>query len=156
MTTRSFTPAAQRDLSALVNDVLGDMAFMITDPTQAALPSGGKWLVGEIRYRGPVSGLLTCWCSRPFSAQLAANLLGLDPGADDAQHAADDAMREFLNVLCGHLVTRWFGTEAVFNLSIPAVRESADAPGLAAPPTGQRCEITIDGEPLIVVHESDA
>lgn len=156
MSTRSITPPAQRDLGALVSDVLGDMAFMITDATPSAAPTGGVWLVGEIRYHGPVSGTLACWCSRPFGAQLAANLLGLDPTADDARQAADDAMRELLNVLCGHLVTRWFGTDAVFNLSIPSVRDAVDAPGATDAPTGQRYDITIDGEPLIVVHQSDA
>ncbi len=150
------TEVTAQHVSTLVNDVLGELAFMITDASESETLSCEVWVTGEVRYRGPQSGALHCWCSRPFGAQLAANLLGIEAGSPDAQLAAEDALRELLNVLCGQLVTRWFGSGAVFNLSIPKTRETNESPRAFGRPGDQSYAITIDGEPLLVVHRPDA
>lgn len=152
MNQKNLPPTtAGPDLGVVVSDVLGDLAFMVTDPEAMRLTPGAVWLQGEIQYFGPVSGQLQCWCTRDFAVQLAANLLGLEVEEGGAQVAAEDAVREFMNVLCGQLVTAWHGAEAVFDLSIPTVCERLDPPG--EPPEGScRCQLSIDGEPVYCVH----
>jgi hypothetical protein len=144
----------RRDLAAIVTEVLGDLAFMVGDDAPAALPPGAVWLQCEIQYEGPVGGTLCCWCTRDFAIQLAANLLGIEPDEGDAQVGAADAVRELLNVLCGQLVTAWYGQTAIFNLSIPTVRECVEVPAPA--PAEASCQLSISGEPFYCVHRQRA
>ncbi len=146
---------AAPDLRTVLTNVLGDLAFMITDDEQVELVPGTIWMCGEVSYVGPVTGTVRCWCSRSLATQLAANLLGIEPEVGEAQIAAEDALCEFLNVLCGQLVTAWHGTESVFNLTIPKVTECIDPPRPAEGAHGA-CQLAIDGEPLYCTHESGA
>lgn len=80
-----------------------------------------QYIKGVISYSGGSSGELAVFMARRLARMLAANILGfLDPGqaADDD---ADDAMREFLNVLCGNILTEMHGVKEVFNLGLGAV-----------------------------------
>lgn len=140
------------DLTTVVSNVLGNLAFMITDDEPGELPAGTVWMQGEISYSGPDEGLLRCWCTRDFGIRLAANLLGIESQQGEALMAAEDAVREFMNVLGGQLVTAWHGTEAVFNLSIPTICECLDAPRLADADADSCCQLSIDGEPLFFTY----
>lgn len=140
------------DLTTVVLDVLGELAFMVTDDEPAELPTGTVWMQGEVSYCGEVSGTLRCWCTRDFAARLAANLLGIELDEGEAQISAEDALREFLNVLCGQLVTTWHGTEGVFNLSIPSVHECMDAPKGVEAEADHTCRLSIEGEPLLFTY----
>ena len=140
------------DLAAVVTEVLGDMAFMVSDDAPPEMPVGAVWMQAEVRYHGPPDGTLRCWCTRAFATQLAANLLGIEPEEGEAFGAADDALREFMNVLCGQLITNWHGTETVFNLSIPTVQECDETPRTADTAGDSSCALSLDGEPLLCVH----
>lgn len=141
------------ELSDLLTTMLGDLAFMIAEQDSAPSPPPGTiWLAGEIRYSGPVTGQINCWCTRDFAVQLAANLLGTDPDDPEALTDADDAVREFLNVLCGNLVTSWHGDEAVFNLSIATVQECLDVPSPGEQDGEQFCTLSVSDTPLYCVH----
>ncbi len=137
------------DLTTVVMDVLGDLAFMVSDDGRNELPAGTIWMQGEIGYKGSAQGTLRCWCTRAFAAQLAANLLGIEPNAAEAQIGAEDAVKEFMNVLCGQLVTLWHGTADVYTLSIPTVCECTEAPADLDPESPTAGQLCIDGEPLL-------
>jgi CheY-specific phosphatase CheX len=145
-------PTAERNLGTVVTDVLGELAFMVNDGTEAIWPSGVALVQGEIHYRGPISGCVRCWCTPDFATQLAANLLGVEPGTDDAQAASADAVGEFLNVLCGQLVTAWYGTEAVFDLDIPSATVCSEVPAADASSADAYAQLSIDGQPLRCTH----
>lgn len=144
----------QPALASLAAEVLGDLAFMIADDEPQAPAPGTIWLQGEVGYRGPVCGSVQCWVTRSFAVSLAANLLGTDPNDAEAFTDAEDAVRELLNVLCGHLVTAWHGREAVFNLTIPQVSECLDSP--QPPESSQSCSLCVDGEPVFLAHRPGA
>jgi CheY-specific phosphatase CheX len=146
------TPTTKPELAAIVAEVLGDLAFLIADTAPPAETTGTIWLQGDVRYDGAESGRLTCWCTRQFAIQLAANLLGTDPDDAEALTDAEDALQELLNVLCGNLVTAWYGDTAVFNLSIPSVKECIDAPEATADDAQQACWLSVSDEPVLVVH----
>lgn len=124
MTTDQKTAA----LAAIFSEILTDLAFMFTDDEEADPAPGDTWLETVIGYEGSESGTLRLCCTRDFSIRLAANLLGIDPQDAGAETKADDAVKEFMNVVCGHLVTTLHGTEDVFSLSIPSIRELPEAP----------------------------
>ncbi|MGD8453195.1 MAG: chemotaxis protein CheX [Phycisphaerae bacterium] len=145
--------APPRDLAAIVGDVLGNMAFMVSDEEPTDFPPGAVWVECTIRYNGPPHGRLSCWCTRDFAIQLAANLLGIEPDEGDALVGAEDAVREFMNVLCGQVVTTWHGSAGVFSLSIPAVRECLDLPETPEGGDRKRCALSISGEPFYCTYE---
>lgn len=143
----------QRELSAIVADVLGNLAFMVSDEEPNEYPPGAVWVECTVTYHGPPNGRLSCWCTRDFAIQLAANLLGIEPDESDALAGAEDAVREFMNVLCGQMVSIWHGSTSVFSLSIPTVRECLDLPSACGGPAGQHCQLSISGEPLYCSYE---
>ncbi|MBU0637891.1 MAG: chemotaxis protein CheX [Planctomycetes bacterium] len=145
-----------RDLTDVVSEVLGNLAFMVGDDEDAVLPAGAVWLQCEITYRGPFSGTLTCWSTRDFAVELAANLLGIDRDEGEAHGGAEDALREFMNVLCGQLVTAWHGTEAVFTLSIPSLCECAETPPATDGADECRCQLSVGDEPFVCTHRREA
>jgi len=110
---RTATPAT------IFSEVLANLAFMFTDEDIPAPAPGDPWLETIIEYRGSVCGTLTFLCTRGFARLLAANLLAIDPQDPAADTKAEDAAREFMNIVCGQLVTTLHGAERMFDLSIP-------------------------------------
>ncbi|MBN2447850.1 MAG: chemotaxis protein CheX [Phycisphaerae bacterium] len=143
--------SAMTNLSAIVSEVLADLAFMMPDVEISATDQPEADLRGDISYSGPTEGELSCWCTPGFALTLAASLLGTDPTNAEAHGDSEDAMRELLNVICGHLVTTRHGHEAVFNLSIPVVRQQSEMPPeITAGPDA--CRMIVAGEPVLFVH----
>ena len=142
------------ELTMIVSEVLGDLAFMVGEDDQAVLIPGTSWMECRISYRGPVSGTLHCWCTNEFALQLSANLLGLDSDDSAATDNIMDALREFMNVVCGQYVTSCYGREPVFDLSIPEAFECEAPPftGQCEEKTGL-CELCVSGEPFYCKHE---
>ena len=138
-------------LTKIFSDVLSDLAFMFRDDEQGEWPDGGLWLETTISYDGTASGTLRLRCTRQFSLVLAANLLGTDPQEDIAESAADDAVKEFMNVVCGQFVTAVHGTQEVFHLTIPEIIVMNDPP----PPDDDEYEssiLAVEGEVLLLTY----
>ena len=55
--------------------------------------------------------------------EVAANMLGVDPDDEEAMDKGRDALKELLNITCGHLLTNIAGEEPVFDLTVPEVTE---------------------------------
>jgi CheY-specific phosphatase CheX len=149
----SLESASRPALPELVTEVLGNLAFMVTDDHDARPPSEIAWLACEVNYYGPHAGALRCWCTRPFATALAANLLGIEADEEDARAAAEDALREFMNVLCGQLVTAWYGTTATYNLTIPIVQECLELPAFVQKRHADIHRLSVNQEPFFCLHE---
>jgi len=133
-------------LTTIFSEVLANLAFMFSDDEPAETPPGEVWLETTIGYQGPKSGNLCFWCTRSFSVLLAANLLGIDPDDADAESKADDAVKEFMNIICGQLVTALHGAEEVFQLSIPEIRELPESPELLDEPGAEESTLSVEGQ----------
>ena len=123
-----MSPQTTAALTTVFSDVLGNLAFMFSDGDQADPSSAATWLETTIGYHGPSSGTLRLQCTSEFGVLLAANLLGIDPEDDDAESKAQDAVKEFMNIVCGQFVTAAHGTNDVFDLTIPATRTLEQMP----------------------------
>lgn len=106
---------------ATVPAILERQAYLFAEP----LPAGGfrpeacDYLAATLVFDGPVRGGALAAFPEALARELAANLLGSEPGdAAAAEHAAD-ALGEFLNVACGHLLSNLFGTGPAFDLAAP-------------------------------------
>src|SRR5690606_5615893 len=119
-----------RTLTAIFSEVLANLAFLFTDDEELETTPDEVWLETTISYHGPESGTLRFRCTRDFCVLLAANLLGIDSEDETAVRQSEDAVREFMNIVCGQFVTSMFGSDHVYNLSIPKSVELAEVPDL--------------------------
>jgi CheY-specific phosphatase CheX len=133
---------------------------MFPDYDDAEVSPKDVWLETEIGYAGPARGTLRFHCNRDFTMLLAANLLGIDPEAVDSPAKADDATKEFVNIVCGQFITALHGTEEVFDLSIPRIRELAETPDFttseALPSNNvQSASFSVQEHRMQVLHRSE-
>ena len=142
-------------LAAIVGDVLGDLAFLVSDDEQPEPTPDAVWMDCRISYSGPLGGTLRCWCTREFALQLAANLLGLSSDNQAVVDGLEDALCEFMNVVCGQFVTAHHGTDSVFNLSIPTASQCAQAPQFDFDGNETACALSISGEPFYCKYERE-
>lgn len=136
-------------LTTVFSEVLANMAFMFTDEKPAEPPPGVVWIETTVAYRGSVAGTLRLWCTRDFSIRLAANLLGTHP---DTDQSANDAVKEFMNVLCGQFITSTYGTEEAFSLAIPEIVKFTEKPDLTVREEVETSVVSVDGQFLQLSH----
>ncbi len=138
-------------LTTVLSDVLADLAFMFTDGEEFSEQSGESWIETSIGYKGSVGGELRLVCTRTFANQLAENLLGVDPGDGISEQESSDAVREFMNVVCGQFVTAAHGVVDVFNLTIPTVTELEEQP-FVEDCGDEVTQLSVDGQWLQLRH----
>lgn len=144
-----------RTLTAIFSEVLANLAFMFTDDEQTEASSGDAWLETTISYQGPVNGTLIFRCTRNFAVLLAANLLGIDPEENVAARQCEDAVREFMNIVCGQFVTSMHGSDNVFNLSIPKTVELTEAPDLYDDGGANTSTLSVDHFTVQLTYQPD-
>lgn len=103
--------------------ILEDAAFFFSQPMGAPLPWPVRVLEARLAFSGPTAGTVRIVTTAQFGAELAANLLGIEPTDPEAPAQAKAAVGELLNIICGALVAEWFGTAHICQLGIPEVRE---------------------------------
>ena len=151
--TSSASLATTPALANVVSDVLGDLAFLVSEDQSPQLPPGAIWIEGCVSYRGPISGQLCCWCTQDLARQLAANLLGLEPDSDSIDGRVYDAVAEFANIVCGQLITTCHGTTGIFDLAVPTALPCAQQPELDFAAGTLHCGFTVAGEPLFCAYQ---
>jgi len=139
-------------LREIFSETLANLAFMFTDDDLPFASSGEAWFETSIRYDGPQSGELRLLCDRAFMKDLAGNLLGTDQDDPDADAKGIDAVKELMNILCGQLVTDFYGSDAVFNLSIPECTRLDDPPDLTKPDTEDALTLSVSGSRARLIH----
>jgi hypothetical protein len=131
--------------------ILEQQAFLFADPVSEGgfKAQGEEYLAASLVFDGPSSGGALAAFPESLARELAANLLGADPGDEKAAEHAADALGEFLNVACGHLLTTLFGTGPVFNLGAP---RSFGFPSAVADLLARKSDVLafeIDGVPIL-------
>jgi CheY-specific phosphatase CheX len=109
--------------------ILEDAAFVFTDSIeQQDCPSSDTWNAEGVSlgFRGKPSGRLHMWAGEGFARCAAANMLGVDEQAVDAQEKGMDALMELLNMIVGNLLTEHYTQSAIFDLDLPRRLERAE------------------------------
>ena len=138
-------------LERVVAEVLERLAFMFAEPADRealtrAIPDA---LAASIQFSGERDGSMVLAVTNAQCAELAANVLGVEPQDDMVTQHRDDALAELLNVTCGHMLTEIAGTEPVFDMSVPVITAldgTAWDALLDAPDTA--CFL-VDGKPVL-------
>jgi CheY-specific phosphatase CheX len=114
------------EFRSVVEGVLERFAFLLAEADAAGAPGpewgkrGGEYLHVSIAFSGPSEGVVNLIAPDGLCRQLAANVLGGEPEEMTGEQAGD-ALKELANVICGELIERLFGTDAVFHLTIPTL-----------------------------------
>ena len=112
-------------MSEVFCDVLEKLAFMFGEPTpKEDLPeTAAKYIDVGMTFSGPMEGALALAVPEEMCKEIAANVLGMELEDELVRNQAIDALKEVLNVTCGHVLTSIAGDEPVFDLSVPVARE---------------------------------
>ncbi len=81
--------------------------------------SGIEFTMASLSFTGDVKGLLSVAVPTDMTAEIAANILGLEPEDIGSEEMKNDALAEMLNVVCGHVIMALVGTGANFKLDSP-------------------------------------
>jgi len=108
-------------LRQVVLEVCSQLAFLmgeVVEPDAVACP-GGEFVQGSIAFSGPKQGRLQAMMPIETASLLAYSILGIDESEPLEPGAAEDAVREVLNTICGRMITELYGESEVFNLTVP-------------------------------------
>lgn len=139
-------------MTTIFSEVLANLAFMFTDEGEIKPGPDDQWLETVISYNGPNVGTLKLFCTREFSWALARNLLGLGPEEQTENQHADDATKEFMNIVCGQFVTAAFGSEDVYDLTIPEIETLQDEPDFSQNGNDDASILSVDGKLIQLLH----
>ena len=120
------TKSAHSDLVGEVFcEVIEKLAFMFGEPVgrDAIDRDVPRCLKTSMTFCGAKHGSFQAVVPIPMCAQIAGNVLGIDAEDERVITSAADAIKEMLNVACGHVLTSLAGDEPVFNLSVPVTTE---------------------------------
>lgn len=110
------TPAL---LEELLGGVLQDAAFVSAEPTAEPEEWQPPVLAAELAFESVRGGSLRLTVPPRGAAEIAANMLGVDPGDPEAQEQGRAAVAELLNVIGGTFLARFFGTTVPSQLGLP-------------------------------------
>lgn len=111
-------------LESVMAETLEHFAFLFSETEEdlTILARANSYLEAHISYQGGgVQGMLTIAAPTSLCEEMAANILGLDPG-EIPQEAPVDAIKELSNVLAGSLSARSIGTQIPCALQTPTAR----------------------------------
>ncbi len=115
-------------LSEVAAETLEQLAFIFSfsdDPDENAI--WNENVTGcHLTFSGHHQGEILLAINSAVLPELAANMLGMDDDEEPSQEHQEDALREALNVICGNLLPKIGGVEAVFDISAPAIHPGAE------------------------------
>ena len=107
------------DSTLRVFETAAFMAIWLWSEEDGELPAPDT--VAVMAFHGPVNGRLTLRVSSSVLPALASNMVGDMEGGDSTTEKGLDALREVLNMICGNLLTSWYGEDVVFELDPPGI-----------------------------------
>ena len=135
-------------LTDILGQVLQESAFIFAEPDDEPPRWEGELLTARIAFQSTRGGTLRIITTPGGAAEIAANMLGIDPG-EEAEQNARPAFSELLNVLGDAFLTRYFGTAVPSQLGLPTTELTQ-----GAPPQGHRtCSATVrleSGAPVVM------
>ncbi len=105
----------------VAESTFGSLAFMLSMPEADDGTGAEQTATVKVEFSGPFGGQLTMTVNAEMLSELAANMLGLDADQDGIHNQGVDALKELLNVICGNLLPKIAGVEAVFDVGSPQI-----------------------------------
>lgn len=131
-------------------DILENFAFMFAEAPDDHKAPDEPCLAVRMSFAGPLSGTALLAVPASLAAELAANVLGVDPEEQDNPLMAMDALKELLNVATGNFVTALAGEMPVFDLSIPERVEFDPAKWNALSDSPDAIVLLVEDRPILL------
>jgi len=142
----------RRLVGEVFSDVIERLAFMFSEEVgeEEFSMCGARFLEARIRFAGAMTGELSLVVSEEMGSMIAANMLGVDVGDEVGKARIFDALREVINVTCGHVLTECAGDAATFELSVPSVCEMEDGGGPVVFRKPGAVKLLVDDYPVVL------
>lgn len=155
-------PTPQRLLETTARSTFESLALLYAEPVAPAELSAAGRIGARVTFAGvargeSAEGTLAVAVTPDVAAALAENMLGA-VAAGPAE--CRDAVGEFANVVCGHVLSTAGGPEAVFHLTAPSPLTDASPPDAPADADGPRAAwhawLDVEGGRACVTLEAPA
>jgi Chemotaxis phosphatase CheX len=142
----------EETLGEVLCEVFESFAFMFGDVVEPdEMPDvAGDCVRASMEFTGQMTGALTLALPCSMCPEIAANVLGVSPNDEAVMEKAADALKELLNITCGHVLTSIAGEEPVFDLSVPEVSLMAPAEWHALLGMPSTAKVVVDDAPAIL------
>ena len=119
----------QSQLCKTFTEVVEQLTFMFGDvvPKEEVDSPGTLFTLASMSFSGDLVGSLEVAVPSEITAEIAANILGVDAEDIETEAMMNDALAEMLNVVCGHVIMAMAGTDANFKLDAPVTTYVDDA-----------------------------
>jgi CheY-specific phosphatase CheX len=141
---------SQELLHEVLGEVLADTAFTFVEPSEEAPEWTAPVVSAAITFETDRRGRVRISAGTGTATEIAANMLGVEPGDPEAAAQAQNAVLEILNVIGGALIVKLYGTAQPSRLGIPEASVGPFTPGPGACTISVRTET---GEPIQLALE---
>jgi chemotaxis protein CheY-P-specific phosphatase CheC len=133
-------------LASVAESTLAELAFMFSMPDEeAGRVTSSELVAASVDFSGPFSGSFAVAVSANMLPAIAANMLGLDEeDTEPLPEQQRDALKELANVVCGNLLPRMAGKQAVFNIEAPQLVDPQVIGGTGARSPAARTRLVLD------------
>ena len=116
-----MTDQMREAVEATFVEVVEKLTFMFGEHASVADVAVGTepWAEARMSFTGDVTGSLAVIVPQELQPEIASNILGLDSDLMSRPEVLDDALREMLNVVCGHVIRAIAGPSCSFDLVTP-------------------------------------
>ena len=105
----------------------------------------------SISYKGDRAGAIILIVSAETAKILAYNILGIDEDEENLPFESSiDALKEFLNTICGQFITSRFGDEPVFDLTVPETKTISLDEWQESVDSGNFLALNVEDEPILI------
>ncbi len=140
-------------LTEVLGEVLQDAAYVFAEPADEPAAWSAPVVSAEIAFESLKGGTLRLTTGPGIAAEIAANMLGLDPSDAAAVESGSAALAEVLNVIGGAFVTRYFGTSVPSQLGLPKAQVLPQPPG--GKRTAAAAVVAENGDPVLLELDMD-
>jgi CheY-specific phosphatase CheX len=132
--------------------VVEKLTFMFGEVVSSAdLPATeGEYSEAWLTFAGTVNGRLAVIVPSELTPEIAGNILGLDPAEVQPGEMMEDALRELLNVISGHVVMALATNLADFKLSPPKCRQLTEEQWVALCEDPDTTPFLLDESPVLL------
>jgi len=133
-------------LGEVLVQVFEEASFIFLEPVPQASPWAESPLLVTLEFEGPAGekGKLLLADSQSLASELAANMLGTDPGDPESLEKGGSALKEMLNMIGGVLMGHVFGADTICKLGIPDKKVVPADESEALFKEAQSCVYTVD------------
>jgi len=139
-------------LEEVLSEVFESFVFLFCDPAakeelQANQLDG---YVIEMGFRGPITGKLRFMAERSLCPEITANILGFEVNSDFVTNNLEDALKELLNIMGAHVLSRLAGEGSNFMMEIPTSHPSQPQDWQTALQDPNTVVLVAEGRPILM------